>query len=57
MNVAIGKFIVEHEKTEPEEPKAREEKFRMRRIDYSKRNSRPKQFNGIHRRRRKKIRL
>lgn len=31
------------------------EKFRMRRQDYSKQRKRPAQFNGMHRRRRKKI--
>ncbi len=31
------------------------EKFRMRRIEYNQRRKRPAQFNGIHRRRRKKV--
>ena len=31
------------------------EKFRMRRIEYKQRRKRPAQFNGIHRRRRKKV--
>ena len=31
------------------------EKFRMRRIEYNERRKRPAQFNGIHRRRRKKV--
>lgn len=31
------------------------EKFRMRRIEYKQRRKRPAQFNGIHRRRRRKV--
>ena len=31
------------------------ENFRMRRIEYKQRRKRPAQFNGIHRRRRKKV--
>ena len=31
------------------------EKFRMRRVEYKQRRKRPAQFNGIHRRRRKKV--
>lgn len=34
---------------------AKAEKFRMRRQDYSKKRKRPAQFNGMHRRRRKKV--
>lgn len=31
------------------------EKFRMRRVEYKQRRKRPAQFNGIHRRRRRKV--
>ncbi|MCA9265212.1 MAG: hypothetical protein KDA60_15230 [Planctomycetales bacterium] len=58
MNAAsLNSYGAEQEFEGGKEASGRQEKFRMKRIDYTKRSRRPKQFNGIHRRRRKKIRL
>jgi hypothetical protein len=59
MNAASSRLLEENQEEPLEgiDAKSRAEKFRMRRIDYVKRTKRPTQVNGIHRRRRKKIRL
>lgn len=59
MNAASSRLLEEtqEEPIEGVDAKTRAEKFRMRRVDYVKRAKRPTQVNGIHRRRRKKIRL
>jgi hypothetical protein len=59
MNVSFTKFLDEQEEytlSEESRPRAAiTEKFRMRRFDNARRRKRPAQFNGIHRRRRRKI--
>ena len=59
MNVNVNKFLDEQEDyTVSDESRPRAavtEKFRMRRFDNVRQRKRPARFNGIHRRRRKKI--
>ena len=56
MNVASKNLEVSEVLEVQEEARAHtSEKFRMRRQDYSQKRKRPAQFNGMHRRRRKKV--
>ena len=62
MNAAFAALLAEREfETEIDSPSAEDprktEKFRMSRKYHGDKRNRPKQHNGIHRRRRKKIRL
>lgn len=57
MNVNYDKFdeIDTEDMAEDRTRIHKAEKFRMRRIEYKQRRKRPAQFNGIHRRRRRKV--
>ncbi len=58
MNVNYNKFEdtdVDEEVGEDRARAKKAEKFRMRRVEYNQRRKRPAQFNGIHRRRRRKV--
>ena len=58
MNVNCNKLEeveFEEEACEDRSRTKKAEKFRMRRVEYKQRRKRPAQFNGIHRRRRRKV--